>query len=495
MGYTLYIKKNNKKTGGPWYIADRALEARNNTRNTLVILCVMVVSIFPGGKSWQTPSSAMPNDLSVTEGQPLFREEPMAKPKLSKPKPANNNTLSITHYHANMIPPIMLAPETPVKAEPNWQSIEVQSGENLALIFKRKRLPSSTLHNIMALGRDVSALKKLQTGKEIRFLIKDNQLQAMQYVIEPTKTLQINRSNGVYSAEIHQAKPITKVHTASGVINDSLFLAAKGAGLSDSLIMQLVAIYGWDIDFAKEVHKGDRFRILYEEHYLGGDKIRDGVILAAEFINRGKSLKTVRYRSDYYTDGGDNMRKAFIMTPVKYDYISSRFSLRRKHPILNTIRAHKGVDYAAAEGTPIKAAGDGIVKFIGFKNGYGKTIILQHGGKYTTLYAHMARYAKGLKKGRRVKQGDIIGYVGMTGLATGPHLHYEFRVNGLHRNPLTVQLPKSRQIPDSLIAEFKSQTKPLIQQLDNITIAWSAVDSKRLITEPRAEAKAASSTH
>ena len=489
MGYTLYIKQSKKKTGSPWYIANRALETKNNVRKILVSLCIMVVSVFPGGKSWQTPSSAMPNDISIKESQSLFTEKTPVKP--SVPEPINGNAIAISHVRANIIPPIMLAP---VVTEPSWQSVKVQNGENLALIFKRKGLPSGVLHSIMALGKDVSALQKLQTGEEIRFLIKDNQLQAMQYVIEPTKTLQINRSNGVYSSEVQQVKPTTKVRAASGIISDSLFLAAKDAGLSDSVIMQLVALYSWDIDFAKEVRKGDRFRILYEEHYLGEDKIQNGAILAAEFMNQGKSLKAVRYRSDYYTDSGDNMRKAFIMTPVEYDYISSRFSLRRKHPILNTIRAHKGVDYAAAVGTPVKAAGNGIVKFLGSKNGYGKTIILQHREKYTTLYAHLARYAKGIKKGQQVKQGAIIGYVGATGLATGPHLHYEFRVNGRHRNPLTAQLPKSQHIPEHLAAEFKAQTKPLLQQLNRITIAQSVADAKQSIIPPRAKAKTASST-
>jgi murein DD-endopeptidase MepM/ murein hydrolase activator NlpD len=240
------------------------------------------------------------------------------------------------------------------------------------------------------------------------------------------------------------------------------------------MIMQMINLYGWDIDFAMEVRQGDQFHVIYEERYKDGEKVQDGPILAAEFINRGKSFTSVRYthadgHSDYYAENGDSMRKAFLRTPVKFARISSRFSLGRKHPILNRIRAHKGVDYAASTGTPVRTSGDGVIKLAARKGGYGKAIIIQHGGKYTTLYGHLSRYRRGIKRGKHVKQGQIIGYVGMTGLATGPHLHYEFRVNGVHRNPLTVKLPKAMRIPDNLMAEFKSQTEPLLAQLSSIT--------------------------
>ncbi|MCG8379287.1 MAG: M23 family metallopeptidase, partial [Proteobacteria bacterium] len=200
----------------------------------------------------------------------------------------------------------------------------------------------------------------------------------------------------------------------------------------------------------------------------------EGPIVAAEFINRETPLRAIRYthpdgRTDYYADNGDAMRKAFLRTPVNFTRISSRFNLKRKHPILNKIRAHKGVDYAAPTGTPIKATGDGTVILAGRKGGYGRTVILKHGGKYSTVYAHLHRYAKGVRKGKRVKQGQIIGYVGRSGLATGPHLHYEFRVHGVHRNPLTVKLPKVESIHQDALVKFKKTITPMLTELDRIT--------------------------
>lgn len=370
--------------------------------------------------------------------------------------------------------PTTLAIAEEVVKEPFWESVKVKSGDNLALIFKRKRLSPQMLYNIMALGEDTAVLKRIKPGQELRFLFEDGQFEALQYDVDLTETLYIKKLGDIYSANLLEKELEVKVKTANGTIRDSLFIAGKNAGLTDNMIMQLINLYGWDIDFALEVRKGDQFRVVFEERYKDGVKVQDGPILAAEFINRGKSFKAVRYthadgHSDYYAENGNSMRKAFLRTPVEFARISSRFSLGRKHPILNKIRAHKGVDYAASTGTPIKAAGDGVVKLAARKGGYGNTIILQHGGKYTTLYGHLSRYARGIKRGKHVKQGQIIGYIGSTGLATGPHLHYEFRVNGVHRNPLTVELPKAMRIPDTLMAEFKTQTEPLLAQLTTIT--------------------------
>jgi murein DD-endopeptidase MepM/ murein hydrolase activator NlpD len=361
-----------------------------------------------------------------------------------------------------------------LEEEPYWESVKVESGDNLALIFKRKRLSPQMLYNIMALGKDTDILKRLRPGQELRFLFDDGQFEALQYDVDLTDTLYIQKLGDIYSAEILETELETIVKTASGTIKDSLFLAGKNSGLSDNMIMQLISLYGWDIDFALEVRKGDQFHVIYEERYKDGEKVQEGPILAAEFINRGKSFTSVRYthadgHSDYYAENGNSMRKAFIRTPVEFARISSRFSLGRKHPILNKIRAHKGVDYAASSGTPIKAAGEGVIKLAARNGGYGNTIIIQHGGNYTTLYGHLSAYARGIKRGTHVRQGQIIGYVGKTGLATGPHLHYEFRVNGVHQNPLTVKLPKAMRIPDELMDEFKTQTEPLLAQLNAIT--------------------------
>ena len=282
----------------------------------------------------------------------------------------------------------------------------------------------------------------------------------------------VERKDGELVATTYNHVIETRQTHAAGVIDSSLFMAAQEAGISQNVIMELANVVGWDIDFALDIRKGDSFTVLYEELYRNGEKISDGDILAAEFINDGKAYRAVRYTnpqtnvSEYFTPDGKSMRKAFLRTPVNFARISSRFSTGRYHPVLHKVRAHKGVDYAAKSGTPIYAAGDGKVIFKGNKGGYGKTMIIQHGSKYTTLYAHLKTYNRKLKNGSRVKQGQTIAYVGKSGLATGPHLHYEFRVNGVHRNPLTVKLPASQPVPKRYMADFELTTTPVFAQLD-----------------------------
>ncbi|MCU7945715.1 MAG: peptidoglycan DD-metalloendopeptidase family protein, partial [Candidatus Thiodiazotropha sp. (ex Cardiolucina cf. quadrata)] len=244
-------------------------------------------------------------------------------------------------------------------------------------------------------------------------------------------------------------------------------------GLSERLIMQLADIFGWDIDFALEIRSGDRFTVIFQEDYLDGEKLRDGPILAAEFVNQGRTYRALRYtddsgNSDYFTPKGRSMRKAFLRAPVDFRRISSKFTRERYHPVLGKKRPHRGVDYAAKTGTPIKSAGDGKIIHRGKKGGYGRTVIIQHGQTYTTLYAHLSRYNKKAKRGQKVKQGQVIGYVGKTGLATGPHLHYEFRVNGVHRNPLTVKLPAAEPIAKKYRAGFQMKIQPLLSKLELI---------------------------
>jgi murein DD-endopeptidase MepM/ murein hydrolase activator NlpD len=248
------------------------------------------------------------------------------------------------------------------------------------------------------------------------------------------------------------------------------------------MTMELAGIFGWDIDFALDIRKGDQFTVLYEELYLDGERIGNGDILAAEFINQGRRYQAVRYtdaggKTDFYSLDGKSMRKAFLRTPVEFSRISSGFSLGRKHPILNKIRAHKGVDYAAATGTPIKATSNGKIVHRGKKGGYGNTIIIQHGTKYSTLYAHMSKFRGGLKTGSHVKQGQVIGYIGSSGLATGPHLHYEFRVDGVHRDPLKVKLPGSEPLDSKYLADFSRKAESLLAQLDLVRNVQVAANS------------------
>lgn len=355
--------------------------------------------------------------------------------------------------------------------EANWKTTKVKSGDSLALIFKKMGLSPQELDRVVRADKQAAKLKSLMPGQEFKFQIENNALQKMVYKIDALNTLTIKRDpNNEFVVSTDSRQMETRVSNASAVIDSSLFLAGQEAGLSDNLIMELAGIFGWDIDFALDIRSGDRFTLVYEEQYLDGRKQRDGNILAAEFVNRGKTYRALRYTdakgiSDYYSPDGKSMRKAFIRTPVDFTRISSYFG-KRKHPILNTIKNHHGVDYVAPRGTPIKAAGDGKLLFVGRKGGYGKTVIIQHGGKYSTLYAHMSRIKPGMRRGKSIRQGQIIGYVGSTGRSTGPHLHYEFRINGVHRNPLRVKLPDAAPIRAKYKSDFLAKSRGLIALLD-----------------------------
>lgn len=267
-----------------------------------------------------------------------------------------------------------------------------------------------------------------------------------------------------------QSKIEKRILYASGVIDSSLFAAGQKARVSDKMIMELAKIFAWDIDFALDLRPGDSFSMAYETEYRDGQKLRDVSILAAQFINAGKTYNAIRYtdtegRAYYFSPSGTSLRKAYLRSPVDFSRITSRFNLARRHPILNRIRAHKGVDYGAPIGTPVRATADGKIALAGNKAGYGKTIIIQHNRQYRTLYAHLSRYAKGIRPGAQVRQGQTIGYVGQTGLATGPHLHYEFHVNGAHRNPLSAQMTMALSVPQKEKAAFQKQAQILMGSL------------------------------
>ena len=351
----------------------------------------------------------------------------------------------------------------------------VKSGDSLSIIFRRAGLGNSVLVQFMKAHPDAKQLTKLHPGQTLTFSInKDDTLASLEFQKNRLDSIEFIRTEDGFDVKNHNLVPETYTAYREAIITDSLFLAGRKAGLDQSLIMEIANIFGWDVDFALDIRKNDSFKVLFEEQFLNGEKFRNGPILAVEFTNQGNTFRAVRYTDDngvsnYYTPEGNSMRKAFLRTPVDFARISSHFNLSRKHPILNTIRAHKGTDYAAPTGTPIKAAGDGKVVFAGNKRGYGKTVIIQHGQTYKTLYAHMNNYGKGIKNGVRVKQSQIIGYVGSTGLATGPHLHYEFYVNGAVRNPVKVSLPKAQSIPKKQLAAFKLQTQPLVAKLDEFT--------------------------
>jgi murein DD-endopeptidase MepM/ murein hydrolase activator NlpD len=355
-----------------------------------------------------------------------------------------------------------------------WRNVTVAPGDNLSLIFSRLRLPKTELHAIMLLGKQTSALKQLRPGQIIRFKMDGERIAELVLEIDQLNSLAVVRDGDRYVARTEEIEPEVKIAAASTPIKHSLFLDGQKAGLSDAVIMRLTDIFGWDIDFVLDLRENDHFSVIYEEIYKDGELVKQDRILAAEFVNQGEPRRAVLYtddqgRSAYYSDKGEAMRKAFLRTPVNFTRISSGFSLGRRHPILNTIRAHRGVDYAAPMGTPVRATADGKIRNIGNGAGYGRVVEMQHGDAYGTLYAHLSRFARGLHRGSSVRQGQVIGYVGKSGLATGPHLHYEFRVKGVHRDPLKVALPKALPIERKYLADFREKSAPLLSQLDVMT--------------------------
>ena len=367
--------------------------------------------------------------------------------------------------------------EAEVAAEPvdEWKNVVVQRGQTFSSLIESQGMPKDDWVDVLALGTDVAPLKQIKSGAVVQ-LRKDaeNRLEELIYEVDETRTLQVRRVDDKLESLIITAELEHRTVEAHGIIRDSLFLDGQKAGLSNRLIFEMAEIFGYDIDFARDLHEGDRFSVIYSQIYKNGEKLRNGRIMAAEFVNQGKTHRAMRHISAdghaaYYALDGSSLKKAFMRTPVDFARISSGFNLRRRHPILNVIRAHKGVDYAAGTGTPIKASGDGIVEFVGNKSGYGRTVILKHGRQTTTLYAHMSRFKPGLRNGSRVSRGQVIGYVGSSGLATAPHLHYEFRVNGVHKNPATVTFPRSNGLSKAQVAEWKNRNAELLARLDTLS--------------------------
>jgi len=350
-------------------------------------------------------------------------------------------------------------------------NLTIGRGDTLDKLFRQNDLDIGELAEISRLDEARKRFRKLKPGDE--FVVKHDQgkLVSLYSNLSLTSALKIERDEDGFTAEIVD-RPIEKrKRLAYGTIESSLFESAVAAGLSDRVIMNIAGIFAWDVDFVLDIRSGDNYYVQYEEIWQEGEYVTDGEIIAAEFNNDGHTYQAIRFiddegRSDYFTPDGHSVRKAFIRAPVDFTRISSNFNPQRRHPILNTIRAHRGVDYAAPRGTPIKAAGDGKVIFRGVKGGYGNTIILQHGGNITTLYAHMSRFA-GARIGSRVRQGQTIGYVGSTGLATANHLHYEYRLNGVHRNPRTVELPQANPIDQRYRQQFLTTVEPILQELEN----------------------------
>ena len=355
-----------------------------------------------------------------------------------------------------------------------WDAVVVRSGQTLDTIFRKQGFSVSLLHKILALNKDTKGLTKIRPGETFEFRKDANgDLLQMRYPLDEARYLLVRNENGVLTAEIQHRRIIAEINETEGVINSSLFLAAKKAGLSDPMIMKLAKIFGWDIDFVLDIRQGDRFMLVYEKLYREGEFLRDGNILAATFINQDERFQAIYFEdgevSAYFAPDGRNMRKAFLRAPLNFSYISSNFNPRRMHPVLKRIRPHNGIDYHAPRGTPVYAAGEGVVIRSDRSRANGHHVFIEHANNIQTKYLHFTRRA--VKKGQRVSQGQTIGYVGSTGLATGPHLHYEFVVNGVHRNPRTVSLPKVEPLKGETLKAFQAHAAPMLTHLSRLESA------------------------
>jgi murein DD-endopeptidase MepM/ murein hydrolase activator NlpD len=356
-----------------------------------------------------------------------------------------------------------------------WKVVHVRRGETLAKVFGALDLPADDSTAVLAVGDAAKPLTHLHGNDVLRVLPGDDHVAELSYALDETHTLDIRRNADHYDATVLTANLEHRSATALVTIEDSLYIDGRKANVPERTLREVAQLFNYDVDFGQDLQSGDRVAIVYDQLFKDGKKLRDGDILAAEFDgNKGQTYRAVRYvgpdgRIAYYTPEGKALRTWFIRTPVDYTRISSGFSLHRWHPILHLMRAHKGVDYVAPKGTPVHAVGDGRVEFMGRKGGYGNVVILRHGGHYETVYGHLSRFGRDLRPGAPVYQGEVIAYVGMTGLATAPHLHYEFRVDGIPRNPVTVALPRALPLAPNELAGFHAAAQPLVAELSDIS--------------------------
>lgn len=343
-------------------------------------------------------------------------------------------------------------PETPT-----YKIHEVKDGENLSIIFEDFEVPLNTAYKIFRLDTQ-NLLSNIKPGDKMRFNFMGGNLSSIEIMKDQINSLLISISNNISIKKVQKnVELITSFK--SGVIESSFYQSAIDSDIPDSVIMDFAYIFGWDVDFVFDIREGDSFHVIYDTPYSEGEKVKNGDIVIAKFINNGNTYYANRFfsnnkKKEYFDADGNNMQKAFLRAPLNFAYISSHFNPNRMHPILHTIRAHNGVDYAAKRGSPVRTTGDGNISFVGRKNGCGNEIVIKHSNEYTTRYCHLERFEKNIKKGKKVSQGDTIGFVGSTGLATGPHLHYEFKVGNKHTNPIKVKLPSAEPVADNLKSSF-----------------------------------------
>jgi len=348
-----------------------------------------------------------------------------------------------------------------------WVEYEVRSGDSLAVIFNRLGFSAQQLYQITQIEHE-SALRRIHPGNKIQFAKQgDNEILELHFALDEKDTIVIRRNDeGLYESTQESKIVESRIEFAQATITSNFWNAGVEAGLTQNQIMNLADLFGWDVDFALDIRTGDRFSVLFEQNYVDGHFIGNGRIVAAEFINQNETFRAVLHENgNYYTPEGKNMRKSFLRAPVHFTRVSSSFNPRRMHPVTGRVSPHNGIDYAAATGTPVMSAGDGRVLESGYNNLNGHYIFVQHGERYVTKYLHLSR--RHVSRGERVRQGQVIGRVGATGRVTGAHLHYEFLVDGVHRNPRTVTLPQAESLPSDMLPAFTSHAQQQMASLEN----------------------------
>jgi murein DD-endopeptidase MepM/ murein hydrolase activator NlpD len=393
--------------------------------------------------------------------------------KAEASKDSDINSLEVGKRYSLAVPvvteSIVQTSESTIPQEDNsleWISVEVKKGDILSSIFKRAKVDTATMQAVLDSGKSARNLTRLFPGMQVEFGFNaEHELQELRYNLSNLKTLRISRNGkGGFDAKELQKEIEVRTEVVAGIISGSFWNSAQNAGLTDAQINDLANVFGYDIDFALDIRSGDSFSVLFERQYTEGQFIGNGAILAAQFQNQGQVYQAVRHTDgNFYKADGGSMRQAFLRAPVNFRYVSSNFNPRRLHPVLGKIKAHNGVDYVAPMGTPIMAAGDGKVIESAMKGANGNYVVIQHSNGIVTKYLHLSK--RDVKRGDKVKQGDIIGRLGATGRVTGAHLHYEFVVGGVHRNPRTVKLPQAEPLQGVARVEFTKQAKQYIAQL------------------------------
>lgn len=424
---------------------------------TAILVLTLLIPSEKATASKQTDLSSVDIGKRYSVAIPLDSKNTVSTPPSTQPQ-------ADTVTQTEQVAPEIVESELP---KLNWQTAKVRRGDSLAKIFKRLGFSAKTTHLVAkAKGKEAKQLTKLIVGDTLRIGTNESgELIKLEYPLSKIKTLHVDALDDGYATRMEVKDVEVRQSFAHGIIKNNFWNSAIEAGMDDNQIISLANIFDWDIDFALDLRKGDSFHVIYETRYIDGEYIGAGNILAAEFVNQNEEFKAIRFSDgNYYTPEGDSMRKAFLRAPLSFRYISSNFKPKRFHPIQKRWKAHNGTDYRAATGTPVRAAGDGKVTHATYNKYNGNYVFIQHGNGIVTKYLHFSKRA--VKKGQKVKQGQVIGYVGSTGMSQAPHLHYEFLLNGIHRNPRTVKLPEAKPIDKKYRQEFTLLAQQRVKELD-----------------------------